>query len=72
MKNNALESIERTIAFSPRDWSICKRDAWIYGIVFGWDDLTAECALAIRHGWNAETVARLHSLHIEWAEANRP
>ena len=35
---NAFESIECAIAFHPRDWSEYRRDAWIYAIVFGWED----------------------------------
>jgi len=33
-----LESLERALAFDSRDWSQNKRDAWIYGIICGWEN----------------------------------
>jgi len=35
---NPLTSIHDTISFDAKDWSLCKKDVWIYGIVCGWDD----------------------------------
>jgi hypothetical protein len=32
-----LTSLKQTLAFDPRDWSINKRDAWLWGIINGWD-----------------------------------
>lgn len=64
-KYNPLESIATAIAFSPRDWSSHHRDAWIYGIVFGWDEDDLE-ELKKRYSWTNETVARLKFLHDEY------
>lgn len=61
-KYNPLESIATAIAFSPRDWSSHHRDAWIYGIVLGWDKEDLE-ELKNKHKWRDETVARLKFLH---------
>lgn len=55
------ESLELTLAFDPRDWSVDRRDAWIYGIVCGWGHAIAE--VANLHRWSAETVRRLQMLH---------
>ena len=33
-----LKSLERTIATDSRDWSQSRGDAWIYGIVLGWEN----------------------------------
>lgn len=56
-----LDSIYTTIAFSSRDMSACKRDAWIYGIVLGWDESIKE--IAEKHNWSEETIKRLKTLH---------
>lgn len=64
-KYNPLESIATAIAFSPRDWSSHHRDAWIYGIVLGWDKEVLE-ELKNKHKWRDETVARLKFLHDEY------
>lgn len=57
----AISSLERTIAFDPRDWSVNKRDAWIYGVVVGWGDAMAE--IAAKHDWSQEDQDRLRHLH---------
>ncbi len=35
---NPLESLECTMATDPRDWGQNRRDAWLYGIVCGWEN----------------------------------
>tara|TARA_Y100000310_G_scaffold213365_1_gene214292 strand:+ start:136 stop:384 length:249 start_codon:yes stop_codon:yes gene_type:complete len=57
-----LESIDCTLAFAAKDWSIDKNDAWIYGIVAGWDD-DSLLELKVRFRWTTETVNRLKKLH---------
>ena len=47
---NALESVECTIAFDVKDWREDRRSAWIYLIVFGWDEETDE--VAGKFGWD--------------------
>lgn len=76
-----LRSIGDSLAFAADDWGDSRAKAWIYGIVLGWDDedgseSAAMDELAIRHRWDAATVARLRALHAAWkrleAEAARP
>lgn len=57
-----LISIHDTLAFGPKDYSINKDDAWIYGIVCGWDKLSM-AEMQRRHGWTDNTVKRLVDLH---------
>ena len=63
------ESLNRTLATSSRDWGEDRADAWIYGVVCGWDDPRmdpdgeAMAELAKRHDWSPEEVARLRRLH---------
>lgn len=55
----ALDSAKSTMAFSSRDWGGWdKRDAWLYGIILGWDE-EAEAELAERFKWAPDDVARL-------------
>jgi len=35
---NWKESLDQCIPFSARDWALDKRDAWVYGIIIGWED----------------------------------
>jgi hypothetical protein len=58
-----LDSVRRIVTADPRDWTANRHDAFLYGIFRGWDDGAAEAAVAERHGWNQEFVARLHRLH---------
>jgi hypothetical protein len=59
---NIFESLENCVAHHVRDWSLNKRDAWIFGIVCGWDDESFE-ELVERHKWTPEAVERLKKLH---------
>lgn len=58
--NQPCQSIAAAIAFSARDWALDHRDAWIYGIVLGWDETLPD--VAERHRWTPETVKRLEML----------
>ena len=60
--SEALGSVRRIVTADPRDWTVNRHDAFIYGLFRGWDDAEMERSVAARHGWNAEFVARLHRL----------
>ena len=66
---NALESIECAIAFDVRDWAADKRSAWIYAIVFGWDDNDAWEEVASKFGWDEEDKERAIRFHEQWERA---
>ena len=61
---NCLESIKMAIAFDVRDWGEDRRSAWIYGIVFGYDEELEEVKTKFR--WTDEDVERLNRYHNEW------
>lgn len=63
-KLNALESIECAIAFDVRDWCADRRSAWIYAIVFGWEDAWEE--VANKFGWDEEDRKRAKMYHEQW------
>lgn len=65
INTNCLESIKMAIAFDVRDWGEDRRSAWIYGIVFGWDDAIDE-EVKTKFRWTDEDVERLNRYHNEW------
>lgn len=73
----ALNSLGRCMAFDPRDWALDRRDAWLWGVIVGWDpDEEGETdgamtEVAAKHGWTDEDVARLRTLHTAVDEARR-
>ncbi|MFF7795575.1 hypothetical protein [Streptomyces sp. NPDC007991] len=68
---NALQRLEEIITYGSRDWGSHRSDAWLYGVLVGWDcerdhehDQACENGLAMlnlaaRHNWGESTVARL-------------
>lgn len=78
---NPVDEIESLVAFTSRDMSEHKLEAWLYGIVLGWDtdpeDLADEGAtnamddVAKRHGWSHSKVERLRTLHANWEALSR-
>ena len=64
-----IDSLECCIAFGSKDWSLNHRDAWMYGIVFGWGNAINE--VAFKHGWDTDTVARLNLLRKQFAKIKR-
>ena len=60
-----FESLETAIACHSRDWSTHHRDAWIWGIVCGWDEASM-IELREQHHWDDKTVDRLKHLHAKF------
>ncbi|RLL17998.1 hypothetical protein [Acinetobacter chengduensis] len=67
---NPLESLRSAVVFSSKDYSSCKRDAWIYGIVVGWEGKALE-EVSKKHRWDKETVERLKRLRLAYIELER-
>lgn len=75
----ALVSMRSGMSGDPRDWARYYRDAWLYGIICGWDcdkqqtDPGHVCdgidcggsmdSIAAQHGWGEGDVARLRVYH---------
>lgn len=57
-----LDSLSITLAFATKDWSEQRRDAWIYGIVCGWD-MASMHELEDKGFWNKDVSKRLRKLH---------
>jgi hypothetical protein len=58
----ALQSAGSCMATHPRDWGADRRDAWLWGLIIGWDD-AAMAELVERYGWPQSEVERLKRLH---------
>jgi len=56
----ALDSAHTTMCADARDWSTDRRDAWLYGLVVGWDG-PAMREVSKRHRLDAERLSRLHA-----------
>lgn len=70
-EENPLESIKSCIAFDVMDWSLDRRHAWIYAVVFGVGNRGALKELIEAHNWTDEDVARLRRLHVRFSELNK-
>jgi hypothetical protein len=67
---NPLKSLAFAVALHSRDWALHHRDAWIWGIVQGWDEDSLR-ELARQHRWEPETVERLKLLHRRFIELEK-
>jgi hypothetical protein len=68
---NFVESLHDCMVFDARDWALDNRNAWMYGIVVGWDaDSMAD--VAQKHGWTPEEIDRLKRLHGKAAKVFSP
>lgn len=65
---NPFESLENVLSFNARDWSTDRADAWLWGIICGWDEISLK-ELVIQHKWDAITVARLRRLRSNFVDA---
>ena len=65
MIEDPLESLETTLAFSARDMGETTQDAWIYGIIIGWD-LPSLRELQKKLKWSDANTQRLRRLHKEF------
>lgn len=71
--NTAAHALVEHMVFSPRDHSVSRREAWMYGIVCGWGDAIDE--VAERHHWSKEAVDELKLQHEDfeaWRKQLKP
>lgn len=60
--DSALVSIMDTMLADERDWARDDTDAWVYGILWGWDDDSYEDLKAL-HNWTDEECTLNALLH---------
>lgn len=74
-----MNALHDAIVFNSRDFATTKFEAWIYGIVVGWDDEdddgderdatgegSAMNSVAAKVGWTEQNVAHLRRLRAGW------
>ncbi len=72
-----FSSLESAIACQTRDMSVNSKDAWMWGIVLGWDcdpedqEDSSEDPWHVCKRWTEEAIARLKRLHSEFTEAHK-
>jgi hypothetical protein len=77
VSEDPFASIVTSIATHSRDYGNDPTDAWVYGIVCGWDDEPDDDSrvmeeLAEKHGWTEADVARLRRLRTKYIAATKP
>lgn len=63
-------SLTNCLALHARDWAQNSQDAWLWGIICGWDG-PAMRDVANKHRWSKEDVARLRGLRAAYVAAVR-
>lgn len=66
-----MRALYDAIVFNSRDFAASKFEAWIWGIVVGWDDeddddTGAMDEIASQLGWTAAEVTQLRQLRTNW------
>lgn len=60
-----LGVLEDCLNLDSRDWSSNNKDAWIYGIIVGWDKESL-IELSNKYGWSKEDCEKLEQLHFNF------
>lgn len=68
--SDAMQSLRNTIVFDSKDYSASRRDAWVYGIVVGWDGPSMR-SLKTKFSWDDADVSRLRKLRAAWRAQER-
>ena len=66
--SETADSMRTVMSTHVRDWATNKRDAWLWGIVCGWND-EAMSEVAQKFSWDKQTVARLRRYRKAFMEA---
>lgn len=66
--DNALQALVESYSRSAKDMGAKKFDAWVYGIICGWDD-ASYAELSVKHDWTPDVVAYNKLLHENYKRA---
>jgi hypothetical protein len=61
-------SLSVVVTFDARDWSLVRADAWLYGIICGWDDGSL-AELEQKRLWGVDDTRVLKRLRAEFVAA---
>jgi len=65
---NPLQALAESLSRTSKDMSSTKFDAWLYGIILGWDDEAYE-ELAQLYNWSKKNIEYNKSLHQNYIDA---
>lgn len=65
---NPLQALTISLCITSKDMAENKFDAYLYGVIVGWDDEAYE-TLKGQHGWSDETIAYQKRLHQNYIKA---
>ena len=65
---NPLQSLTTALTCTSKDMSLDKLDAYLYGIIVGWED-SSYAELKVRHGWSDETIEYQKRLNQNYIKA---
>ena len=65
---NPFDALRRAMYFSQKDWGKNRDDAWLWGIIIGWDDHSLE-KLSRKFCWDEEIVDFLKNANKEFKAA---
>lgn len=65
---NPLQALVMSLCCSPKDFAEHKFDAYLYGIIVGWDDDVYE-TLKGQHGWSDNVIIYQKRLHQNFIHA---
>lgn len=76
---SVFDNLQTLVALNSRDWSADRADAWLYGVICGWNDDPAEetdgmetlRAIGAQHQWSDARIEQLSGLHRQWSAAKR-
>lgn len=74
-----FDNLQTLVALNSRDWSADRADAWLYGVICGWNDDPAEetdgmetlRSIGAQHQWSDARIEQLGDLHRQWSAAKR-
>lgn len=64
---NPFQSLEHCVACHSRDWAKHYRDAWLWGIICGWEEEAFD-EIIKQHNWQGKTAKRLKHLRKEFVK----
>lgn len=65
---NPLQALVMSLCRTPKDMGEHKFDAYLYGVIVGWEDSSYE-ELKIRHTWSEEVIEYQKLLHQNYIKA---
>lgn len=66
METNLFDSLIKTLSCSPKDYSLVSEDAWIWGIICGWDESCYKEFEKKFSWWSKDDTKRIKYMHSQF------